>query len=235
MYSPRDLATWDGDYPMLVVTAPQEDGQGLGRIGAPQFNVTTTLRVLGRVQRAAEEDDLAAAKLYEDLEALRDQVKRAIINHPTIMGLLQQYPFFRSAIDEAAREDSGLHQGQVVVDIGMEFFQGPDEFYQEPYRAVGGPGAGPHARGTEFPAQQSIFPSREDIMFIKPAPGMLIRHPVTRDLLPESGMDVDDNDRYFLRRLRDGDVVQVATAVKAGRPSRSALPDIEGAHSGNLV
>ena len=45
--SPRDLATWDGDYPMLVVTAPQEDGQGLGRIGAPQFNVTTTLRVLG--------------------------------------------------------------------------------------------------------------------------------------------------------------------------------------------
>ena len=34
-------------------------------------------------------------------------------------------------------------------------------------------------------------------MFIKPAPGMLIRHPVTRDLLPESGMDVDDNDRYF--------------------------------------
>ena len=28
MYSPRDLATWDGDYPMLVVTAPQEDGQG---------------------------------------------------------------------------------------------------------------------------------------------------------------------------------------------------------------
>lgn len=72
-------------------------------------------------------------------------------------------------------------------------------------------------------------------MFIKPAPGMLIRHPVTRDLLPESGMDVDDNDRYFLRRLRDGDVVQVATAVKAGRPSRSALPDIEGAHSGKSL
>ena len=30
VYSPRDLATWDGDYPMLVVTAPQEDGQGWG-------------------------------------------------------------------------------------------------------------------------------------------------------------------------------------------------------------
>ena len=147
VYSPRDLATWDGDYPMLVVTAPQEDGQGLGRIGAPQFNVTTTLRVLGRVQRAAEEDDLAAAKLYEDLEALRDQVKRAIINHPTIMGLLQQYPFFRSAIDEAAREDSGLHQGQVVVDIGMEFSKGPMSSIRSPTGAVGGPGAGPHARG----------------------------------------------------------------------------------------
>ncbi|AUT47010.1 hypothetical protein [Achromobacter sp. AONIH1] len=159
VYSPRDLATWDGDYPMLVVTAPQEDGQGLGRIGAPQFNVTTTLRVLGRVQRAAEDDDQAAARLYEDLEAMRDQVKRAIINHPAIMGLLQQYPFFRSAIDEAAREDSGLHQGQVVVDIGMEFFQGPDDFYQEPYPGLAVVQAQVSMPdGTEFPGATINLP-----------------------------------------------------------------------------
>ena len=64
-------------------------------------------------------------------------------------------------------------------------------------------------------------------MFIKPA-GDADSAPGDARPIARIGMDVDDNDRYFLRRLRDGDVVQVATAVKAGRPSRSALPDIEG-------
>ncbi|AUT47011.1 DUF2635 domain-containing protein [Achromobacter sp. AONIH1] len=58
-------------------------------------------------------------------------------------------------------------------------------------------------------------------MFIKPAPGMLIRHPVTRDLLPESGMDVDDNDRYFLQRLADRDVVKVEQPVQSATEVRS--------------
>ena len=157
VYNPRDLATWDGDYPMLVVTAPQ-DGQGLGRIGAPQFNVTTTLRVLGRVQRAAEEDDLAAAKLYEDLEALRI---RSSAPSSTIQPSWGCYSSIHSSGQRsmrAAREDSGLHQGQVVVDIGMEFSKGPMSSIRSPTGAVGGPGAGPHARGTEFPGATINLP-----------------------------------------------------------------------------
>ena len=75
------------------------------------------------------------------------------------MGLLQQYPFFRSAIDEAAREDSGLHQGQVVVDIGMEFSKGPDEFYQEPYPGLSVVQAQvPMPEGTEFPGATINLP-----------------------------------------------------------------------------
>lgn len=59
-------------------------------------------------------------------------------------------------------------------------------------------------------------------MYVKPAPGILLRDPVTKQLLsaapvegvrttvvPAEGMPVDDNDMYWRRRLRDGDAVRV--------------------------
>ena len=161
VYSPRDLATWDGDYPMLVVTAPQEDGQGLGRIGAPQFNVTTTLRVLGRVQRAAEEDDLAAAKLYEDLEALRDQVKRAIINHPTIMGC---YSSIHSSGQRSMRPPVRtlvFIKVKWLSILAWSFSKGPMSSIRSPYRGCRwSRRRSPCPRELSSRAQQSIFPSR---------------------------------------------------------------------------
>ena len=86
--SPRDLATWDGDYPMLVVTAPQEDGQGWGA-SVRRSSMSQRRCVFWGAYSGPLKNDLAAAKLYEDLEALRIR-SRAIINHPTIMGLLQR-------------------------------------------------------------------------------------------------------------------------------------------------
>ncbi|MBR7929393.1 DUF2635 domain-containing protein [Burkholderia ambifaria] len=46
-------------------------------------------------------------------------------------------------------------------------------------------------------------------MFVKPAPGLKIRDPELKDLLPEEGRNVSDDDLYWHRRLRDGDVVVV--------------------------
>ncbi|MBN3852007.1 DUF2635 domain-containing protein [Paraburkholderia sp. Ac-20340] len=61
-------------------------------------------------------------------------------------------------------------------------------------------------------------------MYVKPAPGVLLRDPVTKQLLssapvdgvkttvvPDAGMLVDDNDLYWRRRLRDGDAVRAST------------------------
>lgn len=45
-------------------------------------------------------------------------------------------------------------------------------------------------------------------MMVKPAPGRAVRDPVLRDLLPETGREVP-RDVYWLRRLRDGDVVEI--------------------------
>ncbi len=45
-------------------------------------------------------------------------------------------------------------------------------------------------------------------MFVKPAPGLKVRDPKTKQHLPESGAEVPDSDSYWVRRLRDGDVVR---------------------------
>ncbi len=63
-------------------------------------------------------------------------------------------------------------------------------------------------------------------MNVKPAPGVLLRDPVTKQLLsaapvdgvktvviPAEGMPVDDNDLYWVRRVRDGDAVRVNQAA----------------------
>jgi hypothetical protein len=44
-------------------------------------------------------------------------------------------------------------------------------------------------------------------MFVKPAPGRAVRDPHTYQLLPDDGRNVPD-DSFWLRRLRDGDVVE---------------------------
>ncbi|NTZ82198.1 DUF2635 domain-containing protein [Burkholderia metallica] len=59
-------------------------------------------------------------------------------------------------------------------------------------------------------------------MYVKPAPGIALRDPVTKrlisselidgietELVPSQGMKVDDNDMYWIRRIRDKDAVQV--------------------------
>ncbi len=57
-------------------------------------------------------------------------------------------------------------------------------------------------------------------MLVKPAPGLKIRDPDLKDLLPDEGRDVPETD-YWHRRLRDGDVVLVP-AQAATKPSRKA-------------
>lgn len=64
-------------------------------------------------------------------------------------------------------------------------------------------------------------------MYVKAAPGLKIRDPDLKDLLPEEGRDVPDTD-YWQRRLRDEDVVladpPAAAPESAATPDQPALP-----------
>lgn len=54
-------------------------------------------------------------------------------------------------------------------------------------------------------------------MIVKPAPGLKVRHPVTKQFLPPEGIEVPDEDIFWTRAVNDGDVVRAASpATKTG-------------------
>lgn len=126
VFNPRDWPTWDGTYPVVLVSAPKEDGESLGR-NAPQFTVTTSMHIEARLQAGATDSDASATSLLGSLQDMREQVKQAVINYPPLMSVLQQYPYYRSNIMTDPSGDQ--HLGQMVLEIGMEFYQGPEDFY----------------------------------------------------------------------------------------------------------
>lgn len=46
-------------------------------------------------------------------------------------------------------------------------------------------------------------------MFVKPREGLKVRHPATRQHIPDEGIEVSETDIYWTRRLIDGDVVRM--------------------------
>ncbi|MEK6420022.1 MAG: DUF2635 domain-containing protein [Burkholderia gladioli] len=52
-------------------------------------------------------------------------------------------------------------------------------------------------------------------MRVKPAPGLQVRDPFTKMLLPADGIDVPDNSPVWNRILNDRDVVRVESADAA--------------------
>ncbi len=44
-------------------------------------------------------------------------------------------------------------------------------------------------------------------MIVKPAPGLKVRHPVTKQFLPPEGIEVPDGDIFWTRAANDSDVV----------------------------
>ncbi|MCA7985161.1 DUF2635 domain-containing protein [Burkholderia vietnamiensis] len=54
-------------------------------------------------------------------------------------------------------------------------------------------------------------------MIVKPAPGLKVRHPVTKQFLPDEGIEVPDGDIFWTRAAADGDVVIVAPVAERAR------------------
>jgi hypothetical protein len=55
-------------------------------------------------------------------------------------------------------------------------------------------------------------------MFVKPAPGRLVRDPRSKQRVPETGIEVADTDTFWARRLADGDVVEVKSSAAPAAP-----------------
>lgn len=127
VYTPLDRPTWSGNYPVIFIQTPSEEKESLGRNGAPQFIVTTTVRIIARVEQPKEANGAGAAKAELALEALQDQIEKSLINYPKLMQQLQQFAWVR--VQKEVNGDGEKHLGELLMDFGMEFYQGPEDFY----------------------------------------------------------------------------------------------------------
>lgn len=53
-------------------------------------------------------------------------------------------------------------------------------------------------------------------MRVKPAPGLSVRDPDTKALLPSEGIDVPDDSIVWIKMLNDGDVVRIVAHPEKG-------------------
>ena len=127
VYSPRDWPTSSTIYPALLVQTPFDHKKALGR-NTPAFTTVTTVRITGRVQEYdGETDDDGAMRAETALENLREQVERAVINSYELTRKIQKYAEVRSTINVDA--DGEAHMGQLLFEIDIEHYQGPEDFY----------------------------------------------------------------------------------------------------------
>jgi hypothetical protein len=127
VFSPLDRPTWKGNYPVMFLQTPSEEKASLGPNSAPQFTTTTTVRIVARVTAPQAKNDAGAAAAELALEALQTQIEIALINNPALMSQLQQIPWVRA--QKEVNGESEQHVGELVMEIGMEFYQGPEDFY----------------------------------------------------------------------------------------------------------
>lgn len=127
VYSPRDWPTTADLYPAILVQTPFDHKRSHGR-NAPQFDTITTVRITGRIQEHdGETDDDGAMKAEIALERLREQIERAVINSYELTRAIQQYAEVRSTLSVDASGEA--HTGQLLMEIDIEYYQGPEDFY----------------------------------------------------------------------------------------------------------
>lgn len=127
VWSYRDWPTTPRDDPIVILDLPDEDKTSLGRSGWPQFRVLATVPITIKASRLAKPDDLGALELQQDLAVIKRQVEVAVINAADLTARLEHMPFVRTISKIETRD---RHHGQVQLQMGMEFYQGPEAFHQ---------------------------------------------------------------------------------------------------------
>lgn len=126
VYAPRDWPTFDNMYPAVFVSAPRERKRSLGSAGAPEFVVTSTIRVTARSSSASGADG-DSGQLQAQLWILQRQIEATLVNNPPLMSLLEK---FGDISTEFAFKASGeKHLGELEMLFDLQFYQGPEDFY----------------------------------------------------------------------------------------------------------
>lgn len=127
VFGVRAWPTADDDLPQIQLALPEEDKTSLRRNAGNQFIVVATLPLLITVRSPADLDEAGAAAARGQLADIGRLIERTLIGEPTLQRLIQRVAFVRShgRVDGRGEEIAG----QRVLMLGLEFYQGPEDFY----------------------------------------------------------------------------------------------------------
>lgn len=126
VYDPLDWATTDIQYPAIKVSPSTDDMQSLMR-GPPEFLVTSTLLIVGKVEATGRANDAGAQAALNAAMALARQVLVSVINQYDLTKLLQQFPFVRTQYRVSAEGEQ--HYAEFAMELGLEYINTEDDFF----------------------------------------------------------------------------------------------------------
>ncbi|HZR87891.1 MAG TPA: hypothetical protein VFB02_13865 [Bradyrhizobium sp.] len=132
IYTPGDWPTKTGTFPVLLVQGIREQKESIGR-GTIEFTVVSTIRITARTSAPGAPDDQGGEDAEEKLWRLQRQIECAVINADWRIGSAQrlsQYPSVRSQL--AMNSEGQVQVGELLMEIEMEYYQGPEAFYPVP-------------------------------------------------------------------------------------------------------
>lgn len=134
VYSPSDWRTHDGQYPVLLVSVPEEHKTQAGN-GTIEFDCLATLRISCRVEAPADINDRGAAVAELAIERLELQVLKTLLGNADFMGprpgqtgqAIGAFPSIEVQRRHTAEGEQHFVESQ--IDIQVAFAQGPEDFY----------------------------------------------------------------------------------------------------------
>lgn len=102
-----------------------ERKESTGR-AAPEFDVTTMVKIRGRVTSPAGLDDAGADICEDALEALKSQIERALINAYPVMLTIERFASIETEF--TVTSEAAQNVGELQMTVAMEFKEGPEDF-----------------------------------------------------------------------------------------------------------
>lgn len=128
VFTARDWQTPAAQMPVILVQSPNERKETVsGRNGPAAFNVMGTFRIVARVYAKAEAGDAGAMAALAAVQLLQRQIEVAVINAAPIWELVQQFSWVE--VTNTVKKEE-YHFGELIMDLGLEFYQGADAFAQ---------------------------------------------------------------------------------------------------------
>jgi hypothetical protein len=126
VYTPRDWHTYEGEYPVILVSAPREEKESFGERGSVEFLVVATIRIVAKTEMPAFSGDYGAEAAEGAVEQIQAQIERGVIGAPQLRQLVSQFVSVRSEIAVSAAGEK--HRAELAMDVALEFYQGPEDF-----------------------------------------------------------------------------------------------------------